>query len=79
MITLNQAKQLTHGTILYHVSQRNADKSPARWRVNGNVKTWKRQPERLQIPVKYGLYGYDYLTENDLHLVCLTAEEALNG
>lgn len=25
-------------------------------KVNGAVKTWKRNPDRLEIPVKYGLY-----------------------
>jgi len=76
MITLEQAKNLTHGTILYHVTHRNADGSPQRWRVNGQPKTWKRSPDRVQVPIKHGLYSYDYLTENDLDLVCLDEEDA---
>ena len=79
MITLEQAKQLKHGQILYHVTNRNSDKTPQRWRVNGMVKTWKRNPDKVQVPLKYGLYGYDYLTENDLYLVCLTEQEALQS
>lgn len=79
MITLEQAKELQFGTILYHVTNRNADGTPQRWRVNGKVKTWKRSPERVQVPLKYGLKGYDYLTERDLDLVCLTEEEAMKG
>lgn len=79
MISLKQAKELQHGTTLYHVTNRNADGTPQRWRVNGKVKTWKRTPERVQVPLKYGLKGYDYLTENDLDLVCLTEEEAMKG
>lgn len=35
------------------------------WRRNGQTKTWKRQPERFRIPVKYGLYAYSYITEYD--------------
>lgn len=77
MITLDQAKQLTHGTILYHVTNRNADNTPQRWRVNGKVKRWKRSPDRIQIPLKHGLYAYDYLTEQDLDLVCLNENDAL--
>jgi len=77
MITLEQAKELTGNDILYHVRNRNADGSPQRWRVNGQVKTWKRSPERVRVPIKHGLYSYDYLTEDDLDLVCLTEEEAL--
>jgi len=76
MITLNQAKNLRYGTILYHVINRNADGSPQRWRVNGAVRTWKRSPNRVRIPVKYGLYTYDYVTEMDLYLVCLSEEDA---
>lgn len=61
-ITLEQAKQLTYGDILYCNTITNADnKTPARWRVNGQVKTWKRDPNRIQIPIKHGLYDHSYL------------------
>jgi len=76
-ITLEQAKALTYRDTLYHVQQTNADGSPQRWRVNGKVKTWKRTPSRVKVPLKHGLYSYDYLTEHDLDLVCLTEEEAI--
>ena len=78
MITIQAAKNLKHGTILYHVIHRNADKTPQRWKVNGMVKTWKRDKTRILIPIKHGLYNYDYLTQNDLNLVCLDENEALN-
>jgi len=71
MITLEQAKALTWGAILHHVEFKNADGTPRRWRVSGKPKTWKRNPERVQVPVKFGLYRNDYLTEKDLHLVSL--------
>ena len=77
MITLEQAKVLTHGDILYHVHNLNADGTPERWRVNGKVKTWKRALSSVQVPLKYGLYGYGYLTERELDQFCLTEEEAL--
>ena len=78
MITLDQAKNLKYGDILYHVINRNADNTPQRWRVNGKVKTWKTRPDEVRIPLKHGLYSYDYLTHDDLELVCLTEQEALN-
>jgi len=78
-ITLQQAKALQRGDTLYHVTNRNADGSPQRWKVNGMVRTWVRSPGRVQIPLKYGLYNYCYLTGEDLNLVCLTEEEALGG
>ena len=71
-ITLDQAKQLKTGQTVYHTINKNADQTPQRWKVNGKVKTWKRNPEKVQIPVKHGLYSFDYITENDLHLISLT-------
>lgn len=71
MITLEQAKVLPVGVTLHHTVNKNSDGTPQRWKVNGMPKTWKTQPNRVKIPVKHGLYSYDYLTENDLHLVTL--------
>lgn len=71
MITLDQAKNLKSGNILYHTVNKNADGSAQRWKVNGKPKTWKTHPERVSIPVKYGLYVYDHITDLDLHLVSL--------
>ena len=70
-ITLKQAKKLKHGDILHHTHNKNADGTPQRWKVNGKVKLWKRNPERIKVPLKYGLYRYDYLTENELDIVDL--------
>ena len=72
MISLSEAKALTYGTILYHVSHRNADGTAQRWRVSGKPKTWKTRPECVRIPVKHGLYDNDHLTETDLDLVSLS-------
>jgi len=35
-----------------------------RWwqlRRNGATKTWKTDPERIRVPVKMGMYGYDVI------------------
>ena len=71
MITIEQAKGLKYGDTLYHTENKNADGTMQRWKVNGQVKVWKRSPERVRVPVKHGLYRYDYVTERDLHLVSL--------
>ena len=76
-ITLAQAKKLRYGATLYHVINRNSDGSPERWRVNGQVKTWKTRPNEVRIPVKHGLYSYDYLTQDDLDLVSTTEKQAI--
>lgn len=70
-LTLEQAKQLKRGDILYHRINSNADGTPQRWKVNGRVKRWKRSPDRIEVPLKHGLYDHDTLTENDLELVSL--------
>lgn len=33
------------------------------WRRNGATKTWKTRPGEFRIPVKYGMYSYDYIDE----------------
>jgi len=48
------------------------------WRRNGKTKTWKRNLERFRIPVKFGLYGYDCITENDVELVHAPEDCPLN-
>ena len=66
MITFEEAKDLTYRQRIYHLHNKNADGSPQRWRINGRVKLWKRSPQRIEIPIKYGMKGFDYLTENNL-------------
>ena len=61
-ITLEQAKQLNYGDMLHLDNYKNADGTPARLRVNGKVKTWKRDPKRIKVPVKHGLYNYGEVT-----------------
>lgn len=79
MLTIDQIKNLKHGDMLYHRVTRNADGTPQRWKVNGKVKTWKRTPGRVEVPIKHGLRSYDYITEDDLSLLCLSEEEALKS
>lgn len=59
MLTLDEAKNLKPGDILIDTEKRN------RWKVNGRVKLWKRDSNRIYIPLKFGLYTYDKLTEDD--------------
>jgi hypothetical protein len=65
-ITLEQAKALKPGDILYVRHYVNSDGTPQRFRVNGKPKTWKRNPERVWVPLKRGLYQFEVLTETDL-------------
>lgn len=65
-VTLEQVKALRVGDVLLHAVATNADGSPRRWRVNGKVRTWKRDPLRVMVPLKHGLYAFGYLTGADL-------------
>lgn len=42
------------------------DRCNKRWRVNGQVKTWRRNPDKFRVPLKHGLYTYGYLTEDNM-------------
>lgn len=66
MIELEKAKLLCPGDVILDAIYKNADGTPARWKVNGKVKEWKRDPSKISIPLKYGLWTYDYLTEHNL-------------
>lgn len=75
-MTFSEALTLRYGQIVYHVSNKNADGTPQRWRISGKVQTWKRTPSRIRIPVKHGMYDNDAIDENSLHLVVLTEDQA---
>lgn len=60
-LTLEKAKALQLGDIVYEKNLYNRDGSNMRWRVNGKVQRWKRDPDRIKIPVKYGLNTYGYI------------------
>ena len=66
-MTLQQAKELTNGTIIFAKNYHNRDGSKQRWRVNGQVKIWKRSPLKVKVPLKHGLYAFGYLTEDNLN------------
>lgn len=65
MITIAEAKKLSYRDTIYHVSLKGSDKQPIRARINGKLKTWKREPERFQLPVKHGLYTCFYITQDN--------------
>ena len=43
-------------------------------KVNGNVRRWKRDPLRIEIPIKYGLYEYQTITRHDITRVLIPVE-----
>lgn len=65
MITKEEAMQLKHGDVIYHVSETNADGTPLRARITGKIKVLKRQPEVFRIPFKHGLRRYGELNNHN--------------
>jgi uncharacterized protein YdiU (UPF0061 family) len=68
MITREQALELKHGDVLEHVSLKNSDGTPQRWRVNGATRTWKTRPADFRVPIKRGLREYGILSPDTAHL-----------
>jgi len=72
-MTLQEAKALRKGQMVYHTTQKNADgKTAMRARVT-SIKTWKRNPDRVEVRVKHGLYDYATFTEADLDQISTSA------
>jgi hypothetical protein len=53
------------GRTLYHRTNRNADGTPQRWRINGQLKRWVRTPDRIRLPLAHGLYDHDAVESLD--------------
>lgn len=54
-MTLEEGKLLGYGDHIWFLSN---DGSARQVKVNGAVKRWKREPDRIEVPVKYGMYEY---------------------
>lgn len=62
-MTLAEAKALHSGQHVW-VLARQGDARRAK--VNGAPRTWKRDPSRVEIPLKYGMYEYATFNEDDV-------------
>ena len=60
---LQQAKELKSGAIVHFDHTFTARGKCRNFRVNGKVKTWKRDADRVYVPLKSGLYTYGAITE----------------
>lgn len=79
MLTIEQAKSLEPGIILYEYFSINADGTPRRWRVSGKPKVWITRPHEVKVPIKHGLYTNGYLTEDNIETVALSEEEVIQA
>lgn len=56
MITKSQAETLNYRDDIYSLKSSDSRGFAHRCRVNGKMKTWKRDTERWELPMKFGLY-----------------------
>lgn len=61
--TLHEFRTLTRDEILalgsgFHVLAIRNDGKVGRVKINGSIRTWKRDPNRVEIPLKYGMYEF---------------------
>jgi len=61
-MALEEAKLLGYGDMIWFIDTKG---SARRLKVNGRPKRWVRQPDKIAVPVKYGMYEYDTFTASD--------------
>lgn len=49
------------------------DGTARKCKINGAIRTWKRDPNRVEVPIKYGLYEYGMFTADDISRVLIPA------
>lgn len=49
-----------------HITVRDRNGYARQVKVNGKVRTWKRDANRVEVPFKYGLYEYGVLQARDI-------------
>lgn len=76
MFIKEDALKVTHGQTLYHLTLKNSDNTPVRARVNGICKTWKKDLNKFQLPVKHGLKTCFYITEENGKYWSINEEDA---
>ncbi len=64
MVTKEQAMAVNHFT---HATKKDSKGNPCKVRRNGKTQTWKTRPNEFKVPVKYGLYEYLYITQDNAH------------
>ena len=61
-----------------HIAVRDRNGNWRRVKVNGAVRTWKRDPQRIEVPCKYGMYEYFTLTTRDINDVLIPVKDYMD-
>lgn len=68
------AEMISHCESHSHILLKDRCGHARRVKVNGKVRRWKRDPNRFEVPFKYGLYEYGTLTSADISDVLIQIE-----
>ena len=68
---------VTRGQTLFCSGYSNADGTPMRARVNGKLRTWKRQPGYFELPMKHGLRNCFYIAPDNVRYWYVTEDGAV--
>lgn len=73
-LTISDLPRITAHAKLYHLTARNADGTPLRYRMASVVKRWKTQPDRFRFSLKYGFSARTIIITNEDELAALTLD-----
>lgn len=59
-------EMIAHCSKHSHIFLRDLKGNARTVKVNGKVRTWKRDPNRVEVPFKYGMYEYGTLYAGDI-------------
>ncbi len=68
------AEMVAHCNASSHIWFHATDGTAKRAKVNGKVRTWKRDLTRVEVPLKYGLYEYGLFTSSDIDRVLIPVD-----
>jgi hypothetical protein len=64
-VNRKNVERFSHNHTFHHLTERDSRGAPARARVTGKVKLWKRRPDEFKLPVKHGLKDSFYITRDN--------------
>ena len=70
----NVEEFISHCSKQSHIWFKSIQGDARRCKVNGKVRTWKRDPYRVEVPVKYGLYEYGTFNATDMGRILIPCE-----
>lgn len=68
---VNVAEMVNWCNSQYHVWFKALDGMARQAEVTGTVRTWKRDANRIEVPLKFGMYEYGTFDASDIHRILI--------